>query len=229
MRIAIDIDEVLCPFFHPMVRRRGKAVPTKPHPYVYRKALNITEEESSSIVREFYTSEEFKNLPIIKYSDYALYQLKGREHVLYAVTGRQSVARDTTETWLNTHFPSVFQDLVMTNSFTPKEIPKSHLCSSLNLNAIIDDSFETCRDCKNEGLEAIHFVGAPLYPWCHVTDPDVIRVSNWLEVLNEFPLVSSSNSPSDCADTDPMCLIPDDPNRTPLLPARRRTQVEPPW
>lgn len=219
LRIAVDIDEVLCPFFHPMIKRIGKTPPKKSHPYVYRKALNITEEDSQKMVRDFYASQDFKKLPIITHSDRALSYLKDQGHILYAVTGRQDVARNSTETWLNKNFSGVFTDLVTTNSFTPKEIPKSHLCLALNLQLIVDDSFDTCKDCKNEGIDAIHFTGSPMYPWCHVTDPDIKRMSSWSEMI---PL----ETPIDCSDEDSLCLIPDNSTNTPLLPRRR---VEPPW
>lgn len=228
-RIAIDIDEVLCPFFHPMAKRVGRTPPTKHHPYIYSKALGITEKESAVMVREFYESDEFKNLKPIKMADYALYQLKRRGHRLYAVTGRQSVAREGTENWLNKHFYGVFDDLVTTNSFTDNEIPKSKLCLALNISTIVDDSFQTCVDCHGKGLGVIHYVGEPMYPWCHERHPYINTASNWIEVLNEFPSVWSSNNPLGYSDTDPMSLEPDDPNRNPLPPSRRGTRVEPPW
>ena len=228
-RIAVDIDEVLCPFFHPMAKRVGKTPPTKHHPYIYSKALGITEPESRVMVREFYESEDFKNLKPLKHSAYVLYKLKDMNHKIYAVTGRQTVAREGTEEWLNKHFTGVFDDLVLTNSFTVDEVPKSRLCQILNISTIIDDNFQTCVDCHKKGIEAIHYVGEPMYLWCHERHPDIKTASNWLEVLNEFPSVWSSNSPSDCSDTYPMCLKPDDPSRTPLLPSRGGTRVEPPW
>ena len=178
-----------------MAKRVGKTPPTKHHPYIYRKALGITEEESRVMVREFYESEEFKNLKPFKHSAYALYQLKVRDHKIYAVTGRQSVAREGTEDWLNNHFPGVFDDLVLTNSFTPKEIPKADLCLALNISTIIDDVFQTCVDCHENGIQAIHFVGEPMYPWCHERHPEINTVSNWIEVLSEFPSPWISNSP----------------------------------
>jgi len=229
-RIAVDIDEVLCPFFHPMIKRAKRAPPkAKQYPYVYRKALKISEEESREMVQDFYKSDEFKTLPPFKYADYALYQLKGRGLKLYAVTGRQVEAREATEEWLERFFPHAFEDLVLTNSYTPNEVPKVDLCLAMNIDSIIDDNFQTCKECQGKGIEAIHYVGDPMYPWCHDTDPKISRSSNWLEVLSEFPSAWISNSPSDCADTDPMCLEPDDPSRTPLLPSRRRTRVDPPW
>jgi phosphoglycolate phosphatase-like HAD superfamily hydrolase len=219
-RIAVDIDEVLCPFFRPMVKRVGRTPPTRAHPYVYHRALDITENESKKMVREFYESEEFKNLQPFKDVEYALFRLKEKGYSLYAMTGRQTVARDATETWLNTHFPYAFDDLVMTNSYTMDEIPKSKLCLSMNISTIIDDSFETCYGCKTKGVKAINYIGDPVYPWCHARDSGIITASNWLEVLNEFPSAEISNIPSDCSDTDPMCLTPDDPSHTPLLPRK---------
>ena len=164
-------------------------------PYIYRKALGITEEESRVMVREFYESEEFKNLKPFKHSAYTLSQLKDRGHRIYAVTGRQSVVREGTEVWLNKYFPGVFDDLVLTNSFTPKEIPKADLCLALNISTIIDDGFRTCVECHDNGIKAINFVGKPMYPWCHERHPEIKTASNWIEVLNEVPLPWISNSP----------------------------------
>ena len=228
-RIAVDIDEVLCPFFHPMVKRAGRTPPKAPrYPYVYRTALGITEEESRKMVRDFYKSDEFKKLRPFKYADYTLYQLKGQGYKLYAVTGRQNEAREATEEWLEQMFPHAFDDLVLTNSYTPNEVPKADLCLAMSIDTIIDDNFQTCKECVGKGIEAIHYVGEPMYPWCHDTDPRISRSSNWIEVLTEFPSAWTSNSPSDCADTDPMCLEPDYQSRTPLLP-RKGTRIEPPW
>ena len=221
-KIAVDIDEVLCPFFHPMINRANRSPPVaKRYPYIYQKALGITDDESRDMIKDFYRSEEFKNLPPFKNADFALNQLKRQGMKLYAVTGRQDVSRKATEEWLDRFFPRAFEELVMTNSYTPNEIPKADLCLAMNIQSIIDDNLQTCVECHGKGIEAIHYVGDPTYPWCHDTYPGINRSSNWLEVLSEFPSALISNSPSDSSDRDPMCLKPDDPSRTPLLPRRR--------
>ena len=185
LRIAVDIDEVLCPFFRPMAIRAKKKLPRagRKYPYVYREALDITEEESRQMVTEFYRSDEFKNLQPFPFARETLYQLKGKDHKLYAVTGRQAVARKGTEEWLENHFPYVFEDLVLTNSYTPYEIPKSHLCLSMGLNVIIDDNMATCRDCEMKGIQALNYTGDQMYPWC---EPSEISVRNWIDVWKEF-------------------------------------------
>lgn len=199
MRIAVDIDEVLCPFFHPMIRRAGYKVPKAPHPYVYRKALGISEKESSDMVHDFYDSKKFKKLKPLPHAQFGIYNLLGKGYKLYAVTGRQQVARELTENWLDTFFPNAFHDLVTTNSFTKDEVSKFKICKSLNLSSIIDDNYDICKECKKHGIDSVHFTGDPTYEWCHQRHPLIPRASNWLEVLNEFPVVED---PKTLSETD---------------------------
>jgi 5'(3')-deoxyribonucleotidase len=221
-KIAVDIDEVLCPFFHPMINRANRAPPVaKRYPYVYQKALGITDDESREMIQEFYKSKEFSNLPKLKNAEYALYQMKRQGYKLYAVTGRQIESRKATEYWVHKNFGNIFDDLVLTNSYTPTELPKVDVCLAMGISSIIDDNFKICKECSDKGIKAINYTGEPTYPWCHDKDPNIVRCANWLEVLNEFPSPLFSNSPSDSSDTDPMCLKPDCRSRTPLLPRRR--------
>lgn len=183
MRIAIDIDEVLCPFFSPMVRRSGRPLPRGKHPYDYSEALGITSSESKMMVSEFYTSDTFRNLLPIEESQHYIRRLKNQGFTMYTVTGRQTESRDETEKWLDRHFPGMFKDLVMSNSYTDYEVPKIMLCKSLAIDVIVDDNFHTCIECENHGLQSINYVGDPLYPWC-VNGPMATR--NWEEAYKKI-------------------------------------------
>ena len=169
-KIAIDIDEVLVSFVKPMAKWRGYQMPTSTkYKYIYRDMFAISEEESRKMVLDFYNSETFAELEPICGSVEGTRTLRGVGKKLYAVTGRQDVARDVTETWLNKHFPDIFDDVVFTNSFTPDEIPKSAICTTLDVDTIIDDSIDTCRECLKNGISAYNFIGYDdeIYPWCH--------------------------------------------------------------
>ena len=172
-RVAIDIDEVLVPFVKPMARWRGHQMPpsnTK-YKYLYREMFGISEDESRRMVREFYDSSEFLNLQPIHNSQIGIVKLRGRSEKMYAVTGRQECARVKTEEWLLKHFPGMFDDLVITNSFTDHEIKKVDICRSLAIDLIIDDNIEICRECKEAGIRAQNFMGyEEVYPWCDYTD-----------------------------------------------------------
>ena len=169
-RIAIDIDEVLVSFVKPMAKWRGYKMPTaRTYNYIYREMFNISEEESKKMVLEFYNSETFAKLEPIRGSVEGTRTFRDMGKKLYAVTGRQDVARDVTETWLNKHFPDIFEDVVFTNSFTPDEIPKYAICNDLDVDMIIDDNIHICRECLANDTYAYNFIGCDdeIYPWCH--------------------------------------------------------------
>jgi 5'(3')-deoxyribonucleotidase len=180
-RIAIDIDEVLAPFLPTMKRWRPPQVYVPPkHRYVYREIYNISERESTKMVRDFYDSEEFAKMPPIKNAIDAMIELK-KSNKLYIVTGRQDIVRNKTEKWVHDNFPGIFSDVIMTNSFTRNEIPKSDVCKMLNIGLMIDDNMAVCRDCMDEKIAAANFIGDPVYPWCEET---TISVRSWRDVCD---------------------------------------------
>jgi uncharacterized HAD superfamily protein len=181
MRVAVDIDEVLVPLLLPMAKYYKKELPhNKKYPYVFKEVFDVSEEQSQKMLREFYDSREFAELLPIEHSQYALCKLK-ENNTLYAVTGRQQWVRTKTEQWLEQHFPGVFHDLVITNSYTPKEVSKSSVCRSLDLHVLIDDNYDTCVDCFRNNIDVINFVGDPVYPWCN--DKNGISIHSWKELI----------------------------------------------
>jgi hypothetical protein len=183
--IAVDIDEVLCPLLSTMMRWRGVESIQKRYPYAYSEILGIPEADARKMVHEFYGTREFAEIQPLARAQDGVFHLKQRGHILYAVTGRQSVVRRETEDWLNRHFTWGFDDLIMTDSHTPFEIPKADVCRALNIGMIIDDDLSTCLACRWNGMRAIHFIGDPVYPWCEESD---ISCKTW-DDIRESPLV----------------------------------------
>ena len=182
-RIAIDIDEVLMPFVKPMAQWKGLQMPRRRgYNYVYREMFNITEYESKKMVREFYDSQVFANIEPLEGAQEAMVHLRKEATKIYAVTGRQQAVREKTEDWLALHFPGVFNDLVLTDSYTEYEIAKVDVCRALDLDTIIDDSELNCLSCAYGGMTTIHFAGAggSLYPWCDCTETSVL---GWEEIV----------------------------------------------
>jgi len=177
-RIAIDLDEVLVPFLAPMATWSRRELPTKPkYPYLYRDIFEIPEHESQRMVRDFYKSQAFRELVPIKNSQYAMLRMRRDAKKMYIVTGRQESSRKTTEWWIDTHFPGIFDDVILTNSFTPTEVKKVDICRSLALDTIIDDNIDICLQCMESGMDAINFVGDDVYPWCQESD---ISMRGWM-------------------------------------------------
>ena len=183
-RIAIDIDEVLVPFLNPMARYHKQKsgiqkTDTPKYSYVYRDIFNVTEEESQKMVREFYKSGHFKVLKPIRGSQRAMWSLRHNVEKMYIVTGRQDVIRKETELWVDHFFPGIFDDIILTNSYTPNEVKKVDICRALNIGLLIDDNKAICDECIESGMSALNFIGThdeEVYPWCEESE---ISLKGW--------------------------------------------------
>jgi 5'(3')-deoxyribonucleotidase len=176
-KLAVDVDEVLVHFLQPMAKWRGVALPTTPkYKYLYRDIFNCTEEQSQEILHKFYRSREFLELKPILGAQPAMQNFRQTFDKMYIVTGRQDVARLKTELWIERFFPGIFDDVILTNSFTKNEIKKVDVCRALGIGCIIDDIGQTCDECIEAGVDAIHFIGEDVYPWC---EPSDISMRGW--------------------------------------------------
>ena len=177
-RIAIDIDEVLVKFLFPMARFHKQKITKPKYSYVYRDIFNVTEEESQKMVQEFYRSGHFQVLKPIRGSQKAMWSLRSNAKKMYIVTGRQDVVRKETEIWIDHFFPGIFDDIILTNSYTPNEIPKADICRALDIDLIIDDNKAICDTCIETGLRALNFIGDDdeIYPWC---EESTISIQGW--------------------------------------------------
>lgn len=175
-RIAIDIDEVLVPFLSPMAKYHNKSISKTRYSYVYRDIFDITEEESQKMVQEFYKSQAFIQMTPMRGAQKAMYKLRRGADKLYIVTGRQDTVREDTEDWIDTFFPNIFDDVILTNSYTLHEVKKSDICRALNIGLIIDDNKGICDQCIEAGTDALNFVGDEIYPWCEESE---ISIKGW--------------------------------------------------
>ena len=182
-RVAIDIDEVLVSFLQPMAKWKKKTIRKPKYNYVYRQIFDIDEVESQKMVQGFYKSKDFMELTPIRGAQEAMYKLRGDAKKMYIVTGRQDTVREETELWIDHYFPGIFDDIILTNSYTPNEVKKSAICRALNIGLIIDDNKGICDECIEAGTDALNFVGEEMYPWCEESD---ISIKGWKEFLDQM-------------------------------------------
>jgi len=176
-RIAIDVDEVLVNFLQPMAKFHHQTIRKPKYSYVYRQIFDIDETESQKMVREFYMSKDFMELTPIKGSQLAMYKLRANAKKMYVLTGRQEVVREETETWIQHYFPGIFDDVILTNSYTPNEIRKIDICRALNMGLLIDDNKGICDECIEDGVQALNYIGEDeIYPWC---EESTISFKGW--------------------------------------------------
>lgn len=183
-RVAIDIDEVLVKFLPSMAKYHNKVIRKTRYSYVYRDIFDIDEPASQKMVREFYKSKAFTDLTPIQGSQKAMFNLKERYNKMYILTGRQDMAREETERWIDMYFPGVFDDVILTNSYTPNEIHKADICRALSIGLLIDDNKAICDRCIENGVRALNFIGDEdvIYPWCEESD---ISIQGWVDVRRQ--------------------------------------------
>jgi hypothetical protein len=177
-RVAIDIDEVLVKFLFPMAKFHKQTITKPKYSYVYREIFDIDEPASQKMVHDFYQSKAFTELTPIFGAQKAMFNLRQRYNKMYIVTGRQDMARKETERWIDMYFPYMFDDVILTNSYTPNEIHKAEICHALGIGLIIDDNKVICDRCIDNGIRALNFIGDDdeIYPWCEKSD---ISIQGW--------------------------------------------------
>ena len=184
IRIAVDMDEVLFPLLRPMLRHSNIKQPmSKKYPYDYSVIMNRPREEAQKVLYEYYDSKEFNMVLPIHGSQQAIHNFKKNGYDLYVLTGRQDRIRDKTEDWLKYWFPNTFTDVILTDSYTSKEVSKVDVCKNIGAGLIIDDSFETCVKCLDEGVSVINYIGFPVYPWCEYNQ---LSICSWYDIEKRF-------------------------------------------
>lgn len=176
-RVAVDLDEVLVPLLRPMMKHYNVKSPhSKKYPYDYTIALNQPRKVAQAMLYDYYDTDEFKNQDPIEGAYPILMELRNRGSKLFIVTGRQDIVKKTTNDWVDNNFPHIFEDVIFTNSYTPYEIPKHFVCRDIGAKAIIDDDYFTCVRCSSGLIQAINYIGYPIYPWC---EPNRFSSSSW--------------------------------------------------
>ena len=182
-RIAVDLDEVLCPMLLYLKRfqeRRSNKkynFPSKKYDYNYSKLFKMNELDAKYMVRDFYESYEAFWMPTMENSRPVMQHLS-KTNKLYIVTGRQHYARELTQDFVNKYFKDVFSDVILTNSYSlyGDEVSKSDYCKYLGVDVLIDDSESTVQDCINNDIEGILF---GKYPWN--SDSQITRIDKHID------------------------------------------------
>lgn len=187
MLIAVDIDEVLVPFFHTLTKYHQKKInrtihlPTR-YRYHYAPLFNLTEKESSDLVKEFYTTDEHASMKPLPGSKFVLEKLAGNNDIV-AVTGRQRYSRRYTEQLLENLYGNCIDEIYYCDHYTENAKSKAVMCETLGAGILIDDDQKICMECLHLGIPVYNFIGNPTYPWC---EESTVSVRDWEEIYNRL-------------------------------------------
>ncbi|MFH0905106.1 MAG: hypothetical protein V1826_00060 [bacterium] len=197
MKIAIDIDEVLSEFTAEFIKWYNITHGTQwtfddMVDYYWPNWMGITVEEAIDDVHEFFSTDRFRNLPLVRGAQEGIAEL-AKQHELYAVTGRQNVVKDITYEWLDRNFPNVFKKIEFTNNYPQDGSPtlaKGEVCAKLGCDVLIDDDTRHVESLMQHGVQMIVF--DKQWNAYHRLPSSVRRVSDWpqlLSVINQIATI----------------------------------------
>ncbi len=183
--IGIDIDDVVVDFTNPFLdfyyQRTGRRVHYDDiHTYKLEVDLARPRNEVIGIVREFYQTEEFDNLPFIDGAKEAVNNICETLGGVF-LTSRPYEGREKTIPWAKLHFPYIGSGVLFSRDFqSDRKIPKSTVCLREGLTTIIEDNRHYSLGCANVGIRTILFNR----PWNKGVQHHLIaRVNNWREAI----------------------------------------------
>jgi len=180
MKIGIDLDDVLGDFVTPcldFLNNKYDKNLNKSDIKTYRiyPFYNISREQFSKNLDEFYQTDELNNLAPMHHARIVV-PFIAVTNDLYLISARKEDRRTQTEEWLNKHYTGQFQDVILTSGE-----PKGDVCRDLGINLMIDDN--------RHHIESVYKNGTMAYiynqPWNqHVkeTEFNIKRVYNWLDI-----------------------------------------------
>ncbi|KAK0465213.1 uncharacterized protein EV420DRAFT_1513328 [Desarmillaria tabescens] len=160
--IAVDLDDVLAQTNHAVADWHNEVYGTRmdvSHFYYYYYWKNPfwgTPRQTFDKVKAFYqTSRIFQIDPVPGAREGTLF-LKDTGFKLIVVTARAPDTADESWTWVNQHFPGVFDSIICTGQFKDAhktghevvtKLSKAQVCADLNARILIDDSSENALQC----------------------------------------------------------------------------------
>ena len=184
MRIGIDIDEVIADTLSVVLKNHNAEFGTafsRNDFYSYRfwETWGGTREEAIKEIYSFW-SNHIQNVPLMRGALENIYELKRAGHTLYVVTGRQDEFIEETKTWIQKHFPGIFEDIFFTNAYglNKQSRSKAKICKELGIDVLIEDDLDHINDCIQQGVRVVLFDS----PWNKSASPDVTRVHSWKEI-----------------------------------------------
>ena len=188
--IAVDVDEVLCPFVPALASWHNREYGTELsvanfHSYTFTEVWGGSTDDAVVKISRFFASSEFAGLSPLPGAGEALRALAPHAR-LVVVTARAHAVAGATRAFLDAHYGGIFADVLHANAWSasgPRE-SKAVLCARAGAHLLIDDSWHYAHEVAHAGIPTLLFGE---YPWNRQepSSPNVIRVADWHEALRE--------------------------------------------
>jgi 5'(3')-deoxyribonucleotidase len=150
----------------------------------------VSEDEAERRLEAFLKSPDKDSLEILDGAIKVIGELK-KTYDLVIVTSRYGRQLETTEPWLEKHFPKTFSQVAFVATWSRDEkVTKAKICNDIGANYLIDDNADHCNLAAQAGIKSLLFGD---YGWNRkaTLHPGVTRVKDWHKVLSYFQSLDS--------------------------------------
>ncbi len=195
LKIGIDLDDVVFEFMKTLVnyyneKTRSNFLYEEMNSYKISDTLKINHEEVDDIIKEMIEKNKNLDMAVCEFAKESILNLSKNKEI-YFITSR--VHRKNTLESLQKHFSDInFELFFSSNPYVNNEGKhKGEICLDLNIDYMIEDSYEHAINCANSGVKCFLIDK----PWNknRGEHEKIIRVKNWkdiLEKLEEFENVN---------------------------------------
>ena len=197
LNIGIDIDGVLADFNSAFWAWHNEKFQTNIDPlkdcttYDYTKVLQskgfqVGVDDIIERINKFLSYEKFvEQIPVVSGAFDGISELASIAD-LYVITSRHPSLKDITTLWLDTHFPSLFKNILLTgNMFKAKnyEVTKSDIVKEYDIQWVVEDAVFHAEEIVKNGALVVLLE----QPWNKDVDfnhKNLYRVKDWKEVVD---------------------------------------------
>lgn len=186
--IAVDIDDVLFPFVIGIAEHFNKlnGATLTPEDFISFKFEEVwggTAEESVVIVDEFQSTDSIELLPVAGASQ-AFSRLRA-DFEIVLVTARNSLFEPQTTSWLQAHFPGLFDGLIFAgNDYDGRGFrTKGEICKEIGAVLLIDDHPKNILSATKVGIDGILFGEKAWTNMDSLSELSVRHCRNWEETV----------------------------------------------
>jgi uncharacterized HAD superfamily protein len=187
MRIGLDMDEVLAQFLATFIVYHNEKYNTNHrledvHEFELWKVWGGTKEEIAERIRQFVVEGRVLTLPPVPMAQMIIESLK-EDNELFVITARHDAGRESSEKWLEEHFPETFREVHMSNDAHKENSSnktKADICKDIGIDIMIEDSYLYAEGIAAEGIPVILLN----YSW-NISKPhtdNIFRARDWSEV-----------------------------------------------
>lgn len=193
--IAVDVDDVLADEkedVRKFINKRYNLRHTPedymieaPYGRYFEKVWGVDSEKGLEMYEAYFNAGiKAKHKPVAGAVE-AISKLK-KKYNFVVVTSRGDRSFEFTLSWLEEHFPKVFEEVAFVPLWSKdKEVTKAVICKEIGASYLIDDNAEHCNLAQEAGVQAFLFGE---YGWNRNVEvgKNVVRIRNWREVVEYF-------------------------------------------